>query len=74
VSPDIQANRIYRGLAPGGPYTLVATTAPKTRYVDRKPGGRGSYYYRVTAVDGQGLESAKSGEAPVTVGAMHGRR
>ena len=70
-SPGILSYRIYRGLAPGGPYTPVATTAAKSRYADRRPGGRGNYYYCVTAIDGEGLESAKSTEAPVTVGAMH---
>jgi fibronectin type 3 domain-containing protein len=72
-SPAIQSNRIYRAIAPGGPYMPVATIAAKKRYIDRKPGGRGSYYYRVTAVDARGLESVQSSEAPVIVGAMHGR-
>ena len=72
-SPGIQANRIYRGLAPGGPYTLVASIDAKNRYIDRRPGGRGNYYYRVTAVDSHGTESVRSAEAPVTVGAMRGR-
>lgn len=73
-SPGIRSNRIYRSVAEDGPYTVVATIKAKQRYVDRKPGGRGSYYYHVTALDAQGRESTPSSEAPVEVGASRGGR
>lgn len=73
TSNDVQANRVYRGLATGGPYTLLATITEKARYVDRRP-GRGRYSYRVTAVNAGGLESIPSEDATVTVGALRGRK
>lgn len=69
---DVAANRIYRRFATGGGYTLLATVSERARYVDRRP-GRGSYLYRVTAVDARGQESAMSEEVAVSVGVQRGR-
>jgi subtilisin family serine protease len=69
---DVVTNRIYRRFATGGDYTLLATVSERARYVDRRP-GRGSYLYRVTAIDAQGQESIMSEEAAVSVGALRGR-
>jgi len=63
TSPNIVQNRIYRSRTAGGPYTLVATVSARTSYVNTGLSRRVTYYYRVTAVDTSGRESAYSNEA-----------
>jgi Right handed beta helix region len=63
TSPNIVQNCIYRSRTPGGPYTLVATVSARTSYVNTGLSRRVTYYYRVTAVDASGQESAYSNEA-----------
>jgi hypothetical protein len=61
TSPDANRNRLYRSLSVGGPFVL-ATPDPvlHTVYVDRDLQATTRYYYRATAVDGSGNESAPS--------------
>lgn len=65
TSPNLQFNRIYGSSTAGGPYALVAQINPKSSYNDFLP-ARTTRYYRVTAVDSSGLESAYSNEAGAT--------
>jgi len=60
---------LYRGTTPGGPYEKVnAEMITGTGYSD--PGATsGTWYYVVSSVDGGGVESVKSAELSVTVGA-----
>jgi len=60
---------LYRGTTPGGPYEKVnAELITGTGYSD--PGATsGTWYYVVSSVDGGGVESVKSAELSVTVGA-----
>ncbi len=59
--------RIYRGIRSGGPYYFKGTvTGSTTGYVDTTAQPLKDYYYRVTAVYGEG-ESAYSNEAFGTV-------
>jgi hypothetical protein len=65
--PDLQGYSVYRAIASGGPYvrmngSLLATT----QYVDNSvPNGATSLWYRVTATDFSGNESAQSAAARV---------
>lgn len=55
--------RVKRGTATGGPYTLLATvTAPTVMYMDNTLVDGTDYYYVVSAVDVNDIESANSDE------------
>ncbi len=59
AAPDVASYRLYRGTAPTfvpGPASFVAATAD-TAYIDA---AGGPYYYRLTAVDIHGNESAST--------------
>jgi hypothetical protein len=62
ASPGITQNKVYRATTPGGPYTLRATLATTTSYLDSGLTSGTRYYYRVTAVSSGG-ESGFSNEA-----------
>ena len=57
----------YRSQTPGGPYAPIATSMTGVTYSDWTVKSGATYYYVVTAVDGQGRESVYSGEATATV-------
>ena len=65
-SPGISENRIYRSTTNGGPYTLIAVRSPGTAYTDTSVTSKTTYYYRVTVVDSNGLESPYSNQASAT--------
>lgn len=59
---------VYRGTASGGPYTkLIAAADPATTYTDSSVQSGVTYYYVVTAVNGNGVESAFSNQATAAV-------
>ena len=50
---------VYRATAVGGPYSKVTSvTAPAVTYTDLNLAGGFTYFYEVTAVDANGIESA----------------
>ncbi len=52
---------VYRGNAPGGPYTKINPAPnPATTYADNSVQGGQVYYYVTTAVDGSGAQSGYS--------------
>jgi fibronectin type 3 domain-containing protein len=57
----------YRSVTSGGPYAAIATSLTGASYSDWTVKSGTTYYYVVTAVDGQGRESAYSGEAKAAV-------
>jgi Big-like domain-containing protein/ASPM-SPD-2-Hydin domain-containing protein/carboxypeptidase family protein len=59
---------VYRGSKSGGPYVLI-TSAPVvlTSYTDSTVLGGGTYFYVVTAVDGNSIESSFSNEAQAVI-------
>ncbi|MFF3502423.1 fibronectin type III domain-containing protein [Streptomyces sp. NPDC003247] len=59
VVEDAASYRVYRATEPGGAFTLVGTTKG-SYYVDRTIAERASFYYRVSALDSAGNESAQS--------------
>ncbi|MFF5185369.1 fibronectin type III domain-containing protein [Streptomyces sp. NPDC000345] len=52
--------RVYRAASPSGAYTRIGTT-DQTSYLDSTAVEGSSHYYRVTALDAAGNESAQSG-------------
>jgi hypothetical protein len=68
TSPDIVQNRIYRSRSAASPAALIATVRAGEKYHDARVSTLGAYYYRVTAVDAAGRESAPSEQVAVSVG------
>ena len=66
--PGSVTYNIYRSTQKGGPYTLIKTGHVTTycTYADFGLTNGVTYYYRVTSVDGTGLESLYSNEASAT--------
>ncbi len=69
---DLAGIRVYRGLASGfDPGELVATVAPGAQtYGDSGRANGTALYYRVTAVDHSGNESARSAQVTATPGSV----
>jgi hypothetical protein len=58
---------VYRAKQPGGPYTeLNSVPQTETTFTDSVPGGA-TYFYIVTAVDANLVESLPSAEVPATI-------
>jgi hypothetical protein len=67
-SSGVSGYRVYRGTATGGPYSRVtASTLPALNYEDTNVASGRSYYYVVTAVTTNGMESKFSREAKAIV-------
>ncbi len=62
-SADVTQNRIYRSTSANSGYALIATVSARTSYSNTGLPKRKTYYYRVTAVNGDGLESDPSNTA-----------
>ncbi len=58
--------RVYRGISPGGSYSLMATNLAATAYLDTAVVAGTTYYYVVTAQSTFADESAHSNEASAT--------
>ena len=59
---------VYRSSVPGGPYTkLTPVPIGTTSYVDTTVQSGNTYYYVVTAVDSNNVESGFSGEVSATI-------
>lgn len=68
TSPNIAGYRVYRGSAPGGPYTEITTRAQaSTNFVDKAVSAGSTYYYVCVAVDTAGNQSKYSNEARAVV-------
>ncbi len=63
TSPGVTTNKVYRATVNGGPYTLIASVPATTSYQNNGLSSGTTYYYRVTAVNGGGLESSQSNQA-----------
>ena len=57
---------VYRSVASGGPYTLVAPTLTNTNYIDTSVTNGIPYFYVVTGLNILGQESANSTEVNVS--------
>jgi hypothetical protein len=58
---------VYRGITPGGPYSVVTTLGLVTSYVDSNVQDGQIYYYVTTVLDDTGAESGYSNEASAVV-------
>lgn len=66
TSTNVVSYRVYVATVSGGPYALIGM-APGTGYSDLNAISGNTYYFVVTAVDSNGLESAYSNEATATI-------
>jgi Abnormal spindle-like microcephaly-assoc'd, ASPM-SPD-2-Hydin len=69
-NPDtsgVQGYYIYRGGQTGGPYTKISALQPGTTYTDTNVISAQTYYYVVTALGTNSVESGYSNEAVATI-------
>ena len=69
-SPDastVQGYYVYRGAQSGGPYARISTLLPSTAYTDTAVVSSQTYFYVVTALGTNSLESGYSNEATAVV-------
>lgn len=62
TSAGITQYRVYRSTTSGGPYSLRATLGSSTAFNDSGLSPKTTYYYVVTALNGNGLESGYSNQ------------
>jgi fibronectin type 3 domain-containing protein len=68
TSTGVVGYYVDRGTQSGGPYTrLTSSPIEATLYTDTSVAAGTTYYYVVTAVDGNGLESGYSNQASATI-------
>ena len=68
TSAEVSGYRVYRGTASGGPYSrITSSTLPALNYEDANVVSGRNYYYVVTAVTTNGVESRFSTEASANV-------
>jgi hypothetical protein len=66
-SSSVQGYYIYRGGQTGGPYTKISSLQAATSYTDGSVAASRTYYYVVTALGTNSLESGYSNEAVAVV-------
>lgn len=69
TSSSLQGYKVYRGQVTGGPYTSVSGLLDTSvlQFSDSNLNAGQTYFYVVTSVDVNGLESAQSSEVSVAV-------
>jgi fibronectin type 3 domain-containing protein len=69
TSTDVQSYKVYRSQTSGGPYKSVSGMIPAStlRFTDTSVAAGQKYFYVVTSVDINGLESQPSSEASAQV-------
>lgn len=67
-SPSVVGYNVFRSAQSGGPYTVL-NTGPVSglAYTDQTVQPGKTYYYNLTAVDGNGVESQFAGEISATI-------
>ena len=60
TSPNILQNKVYRSTRSNSGFAVIATLSATTTYTDRNVVKNTRYYYKVTAVNADGLESGFS--------------
>ena len=69
-NPDtstFQGYYVYRGAQTGGPYTKISSLQPATAFTDATVASATTYYYVVTALGTNSVESGFSNEAVATI-------
>ncbi len=64
---SVSGYNVYRGAAPGGPFTQINALEPNTMFTDETVRACTTYYYVVTAVGSTGLESAYSNQVQAVI-------
>jgi hypothetical protein len=64
---SVTGYNVYRGTQSGGPYGVLSSLVQLTDYTDNSVASGQTYYYVVTSVDAQGLESVQSNQAQAVV-------
>ncbi len=67
TSSGVAGYKIYRGTTSGGPYTLISSVGLVTSFADNTVQSGTTYYYVITAVDGNGNPSPNSNQAQAVV-------
>ncbi|HMD18447.1 MAG TPA: choice-of-anchor D domain-containing protein [Terriglobales bacterium] len=68
ASPSAVGYNIYRGTAPGGPYTMINSSLDGTvTYTDSAVVSGQTYYYVATAVNSESVESGYSNQAQAAI-------
>ena len=69
TTTTLQGYNVYRSGTSGGPYTKISPTLSSATllFTDASPQSGQKYFYVVTAIDVNGLESTASAEVPVTI-------
>jgi hypothetical protein len=67
TNPPVAGYNVYRASPPASPVKLTLRLVPGTQYTDATVEAGHTYVYSVTSVDFSGVESAPSGNTPVTV-------
>jgi len=67
TSSNVTGYKIYRASTAGGPYTLVSTVGNTTSNTDTTVSSGQTYYYVVSAVDSNNVESSYSNQATAAV-------
>ncbi len=68
ISSDVVGYHVYRGAQSDGPYAkLTPSPIAATTYIDLLVDAGATYYYVVTAADGNGVESDYSNQASATI-------
>lgn len=63
----VQGYYVYRGGQPGGPFSRVSSLLPGTTYTDSAVTSGQTYYYVVTALGTNSVESGYSNQATASV-------
>lgn len=67
-SQDVVGYNVYRGQKSGGPYSMInGSLDPSLNYTDNTVNAGQTYYYVVTSVDTNGLESGYSNQSKAVV-------
>jgi len=68
-SADVQGYKVYRSQTSGGPYTLISGTITITvlQFTDDSVLSGQTYFYVVTSIDINGIESAPSVEVSAPI-------
>ena len=68
-SPNVQSYKVYRSEISGGPYTSISGTIPANtlQFTDTSVLSGQTYFYVVTSIDTNGVESAPSAEVSAQI-------
>jgi fibronectin type 3 domain-containing protein len=66
-STDVQGYKVYRSQTSGGPYTSISGTIPELLFTDSSVLSGATYFYVVTSIDVNGVESEPTAEVSAQI-------